>query len=425
MENERVGEVHGAFILKRDFSRIDASVVIRMATSVAWIGLLTGSILAGVAWTNQRLIIKPLRSASDSRIASSEHIAAASGQVSGFTQRLAAGAREQAASRLAHSASMEPMACMTRRNAANATEALTIAQTAPETADVRCFSLAKLNPAGAELHVASGEVAKIVQTTDKIAFQTGILALSAAGEAGAGFSAVAGEVRALAQWSAQAAKKTAGQIDSASAKSEESVRISEETKVWFGVLTHRSGLHARRASAELLNGEREAAFGIAQRATPEAAKLLLLLRDHQHSQFLLRRLLRPRRLRQRSKPYVRFGPRHRRKPDPLRQHVLVAARSRHGVTNFFLAALARHPRDLVPVQQHQSHPLRPLRVEHRPRPERRHLSHAPINPSLTSGSSPLDASSSPSSFGPYASDDNSAGPIVIPRERCFSVRSSS
>jgi hypothetical protein len=320
---------------------------------------------------------------------------------------------------------MEPMACLTRRNAANATEALTIAQTAPETADVRCFSLAKLNPAGAELHVASGEVAKIVQTTDKIAFQTGILALSAAGEAGAGFSAVAGEVRALAQWSAQAAKKTAGQIDSASAKSEESVRISEQTKVWFDLLTHRSGLHARRASAELLNGEREAAFGIAQRATPEAAKRLLLLRDHQHSQFLLRRLLRPRRLRQRSKPYVRFGPRHRRKPDPLRQHVLVAARSRHGVTNFFLAALARHPRDLVPVQQHQSHPLRPLRVEHRPRPERRHLSHAPINPSLTSGSSPLDASSSPSSFGPYASDDNSAAPIVIPRERCFSVRSSS
>ena len=72
---------------------------------------------------------------------------------------------------------------------------------------------------------SSEKISELIQALDEIAFQTNILALSAAveaaraGEAGMGFAGVAGEVRNLAQRCATAARATAAWIEKSICKS--------------------------------------------------------------------------------------------------------------------------------------------------------------------------------------------------------------
>jgi methyl-accepting chemotaxis protein len=145
-------------------------------------------------------------------------VAAASTQIAGGSQTLASGASEQAASLEEVSANLHEVSAMAAQSAANAQEARALADEAGRRAVAGVERVGRLSDAVADIGRASAETATIVKTIDEIAFQTNLLALNAAveaaraGDAGRGFAVVAEEVRALAQRSAEAAKRTAALI---------------------------------------------------------------------------------------------------------------------------------------------------------------------------------------------------------------------
>ncbi|MDX8000238.1 HAMP domain-containing protein [Xenorhabdus sp. Reich] len=126
---------------------------------------------------------------------------------------------QQAASLEETAASMEELTVTVKQNAENARQASELAVSASQTASKGGQLTTDVVATMDEIANSSKKISAIISVIDGIAFQTNILALNAAveaaraGEQGRGFSVVAGEVRDLAQRSAEAAKEIKTLID--------------------------------------------------------------------------------------------------------------------------------------------------------------------------------------------------------------------
>ncbi|WP_053084577.1 methyl-accepting chemotaxis protein [Catenovulum maritimum] len=142
---------------------------------------------------------------------------------------------EQASSLEETASSMEEMTSTVRQNADNSQIANDLATEARKKAAEGGSVVERAVSAMQGINQSSNQIADIIGVIDEIAFQTNLLALNAAveaaraGEQGRGFAVVAGEVRNLAQRSAEAAKEIKNLIRDSVAKVEDGSNLVNES----------------------------------------------------------------------------------------------------------------------------------------------------------------------------------------------------
>ena len=198
------------------------------------------------------------------------------GQVSSAAAEIAQGSsdlsqrtEEQASALEETASSMEELTSTVKQSAENAGQANQLASSARHQAEQGGQVVDQAVAAMTAINQSSRKIADIIGVIDEIAFQTNLLALNAAveaaraGEQGRGFAVVAGEVRKLAQRSADAAKEIKALITDSVSKVEDGGKLVDRA----GQTLREIMTSVKKVSdivAEMAAAAREQATGIEQ-----------------------------------------------------------------------------------------------------------------------------------------------------------------
>ncbi|RQO81429.1 methyl-accepting chemotaxis protein [Acidovorax sp. FJL06] len=179
------------------------------------------------ALVRMRMAVAAVRDASSSVRGASAEIAQGNRDLSARTERQASALAQTASS-------MDELGATVQQNAGNAQQANRLAIQASGVASQGGEVVAQVVETMKGINDSSKKIADIISVIDGIAFQTNILALNAAveaaraGEQGRGFAVVAGEVRSLAQRSAEAAKEIKGLITASVERVEQGTALVDQ-----------------------------------------------------------------------------------------------------------------------------------------------------------------------------------------------------
>ncbi len=190
----------------------------------------TGQLLAAMQTMAARLkdMVGQVTQATDHVSSTAAEIAQGSADLSQRTEEQASALEETASS-------MEELTSTVKQSAEHAGQANRLASAARNQAEQGGQVVEQAVSAMGAIHRSSKKIADIIGVIDEIAFQTNLLALNAAveaaraGEQGRGFAVVAGEVRKLAQRSADAAKEIKALIGDSVNKVADGGRLVEQS----------------------------------------------------------------------------------------------------------------------------------------------------------------------------------------------------
>ncbi|MCO5099847.1 MAG: methyl-accepting chemotaxis protein [Burkholderiaceae bacterium] len=198
-----------------------------------------------------------------------EGVAVGSAQIAQGNSDLSTRTEQQASTLEETAASMEQLSATVQQNADNARRADELARGASVVAMSGGEVVGQVVETMREIDDSSRRIADIIDVIDGIAFQTNILALNAAveaaraGEQGRGFAVVAGEVRNLAQRSADAAREIKALIGASVERVERGTRLVDRAGTTMQEIVASVG-RVTALMGEISNASAEQSTGVVQ-----------------------------------------------------------------------------------------------------------------------------------------------------------------